>query len=457
MSIRKSEGVTESERLLAHLCDNTFLKLWGYPNPYKDDGKELCDLLVVFEDTAFVFFDRTKPLAVDSDKDPLVQWQRWKKKVIDAQIRTASGAQRYIASGRPIYVDNRLSQRLPTPSRPRLIHKVIVAHGAAEACEAASEANVYGSLAISYQDMGCETGQSSMPFFVSLDRNDPVHIFDTHNLPIILGELDTVWDISDYLEAKYSAISAYQILTYCGEEDLLAHYFLNYDEDKNKHFIGTKDDDITGVAIGEEEWRDFVNSKTYERTKRANEESYLWDRLLQKTSENALNGVLLGHSPLFERRSAIHEMAKEPRFSRRALAKHMLTAIEKFPEPEGKLIRNISLMPSIEPGKRYLFLQFWAPEDVRKQDDYREKRQTLLEIACGAAKNKFPDIKTMVGIAVDAPKYATELAEDFLLMDCSQWDEEHRKRYEELNQGFAFFESGAQQIQKSATRFVPTD
>lgn len=41
----KSTGVTETERLLAEFCERSFLKLWSYPNPFKDDGHELCDLL----------------------------------------------------------------------------------------------------------------------------------------------------------------------------------------------------------------------------------------------------------------------------------------------------------------------------------------------------------------------------------------------------------------------------
>lgn len=32
----KSSGVTATERMLAEFCDKTFLKLWSYPNPYKD-------------------------------------------------------------------------------------------------------------------------------------------------------------------------------------------------------------------------------------------------------------------------------------------------------------------------------------------------------------------------------------------------------------------------------------
>jgi hypothetical protein len=41
MEIKKSQGVTETEKLLSELCENTFLKLWSFPNPFKADGKEL--------------------------------------------------------------------------------------------------------------------------------------------------------------------------------------------------------------------------------------------------------------------------------------------------------------------------------------------------------------------------------------------------------------------------------
>ena len=55
MIIKKSEGVTSTERTLADICENTFLKLWSYPNPCKDNGKELCDLIAVFDNSVFIF------------------------------------------------------------------------------------------------------------------------------------------------------------------------------------------------------------------------------------------------------------------------------------------------------------------------------------------------------------------------------------------------------------------
>ena len=453
MAITKSKGVTETERLLADLCDRTFLKLWSYPNPIKDDGHELCDLLAVFEKHVFIFFDRDKKLAHTSEKDPQVLWDRWKRNVIDAQTKTAHGAERYISSGRSIYLDGK--RQIPFPLsidvNEMVIHKIIIAHGAKEACKNFSEANIYGSLAIEY----CGgRNHSQHPFMICIDKENPVHVFDSHNLPIIFNELDTVFDFSMYLDSKLQAIATLDSLMYCGEEDLLAHYYANFDENAKRHFIGTKDTGINAVMIGEGEWKGFIALDQYKNTKNANQVSYLWDELLQKTSQNSLTGKLLGHDPL-SGRSAIHEMAKEPRFMRRALSEKILQVIQSFPEPTDVMMRHMSFMPSFSSNKGYVFLQLLTSESIRSQSDYREKRQTILEVACGAAKNKFPDLKVVVGIAINAPKYVKENSEDFLLMDCDDWTEERKAYYEELNNGWYFFRTSSLiQTQNVAKEFL---
>ena len=453
MAITKSKGITETERLLADLCDRTFLKLWSYPNPIKDDGHELCDLLAVFEKHVFIFFDRHKKLAHTFEKSPQVIWDRWKRNVVDAQIKTAHGAERYITSGRSIYLDGK--RQVPFPLsidvNEMVIHKIIIAHGAKEACENFSDANVYGSLAVEYSS---SHNQSQYPFMICIDKENPVHLFDSHNLPIIFNELDTVFDFSMYLDSKLQAIAALDSLIYCGEEDLLAHYYANFDENAKRHFIGTKDTSINAVMIGEGEWKGFIELDLYKNTKHANEISYLWDELLQKTSQNSLTGNLLGHDPL-SGRSAIHEMAKEPRFMRRALSEKILQVIHSFPEPTGDMMRHISFMPSFSTNKGYVFLQLLTSKSIRNEPDYREKRQTILEIACGAAKNKFPDLKVVVGIAINAPKYVKENSEDFLLMDCEGWTEERKSYYEELNNEWNFFRTSSLiQTQNVAKEFL---
>lgn len=152
--------------------------------------------------------------------------------------------------------------------------------------------------------------------------------------------------------------------------------------------------------------------------------------------------------------SALHEMAREPRFSRRALSEAMLASIRNFPETDAPLMRNLSFMPSFYEGVGYVFLQLKVLQKGDYDNEYRPKRRAMLEIACGAARNKFPLLRKVIGIAIDAPKFPGTDAEDFALLDCSDWTEEQAAHYREANEGFGFFESSSlQQTQRRVTDF----
>ena len=454
MGIVKSEGVTPTEKLLADLCERSFLKLFSYPNPFKDDRHELCDLLAVFEDHVFIFFDRQNLAFCKEGNDPLLNWKRWKKEAIDAQIRTAHGAERYIESGRGIFLDKDLT--LPFPfaiDREKMtVHKIIVAHGAKDACERFATDNVYGSLAIYYGD---GIPDLPFPFLVNIDKGRPVHVFDSHNLTVIFNELDTFYDLSSYLDAKIDAIQRYDGLVYCGEEDLLAHYFSNFDESKSKHFIGTSERDINFIAIGEGEWKSFIEGEVYKNKKSADKVSYFWDELIQKTCQNALDGTLVGNSTPLAGRSAIHEMAKEPRFNRRALSEHMIQAISNFPDSEQPIMRHVAFMSSFYDDKGYVFLQLKVDGITDYENVYRPKKQALLEIACGAARNMLGHLKTVIGIAIDAPKFTKKNSEDFILMDCSNWSNDRSEQYEKANTDLNFFKSNSLTMQRKLVAEFP--
>src|SRR3990167_8479374 len=457
--IEKSSGVTVTEKMLAEFCEQSFLKLWSYPNPHKDDGHELCDLLAVFGDTVFIFFDRESELPEPSKKDRQVLWERWKRNVIDRQVRTAHGAERYIRSGRSIFLDAKREKPFPVPfdKDKAVVHKIIVAHGAKEACEQASPQNVYGSLAITYTETD---GGPTHPFHIEIDKHNPVHVLDSHNMPIVLRELDTVSDFSAYLDEKARASAAFDYLSYCGEEDLLGHYLVNYDAATKRHVIGPKGKDrgnFNGVMIGEGEGWDFVQTRSEEQTKNEDRISYFWDKLIQRTCQNSLEGTLGGNSNIACGESAIYEMVKEPRFMRRALSERILRAVERFPDT-GLFSRQVTFLPSFEPNVGYVLLQLRVPEEFRAAADFREKRQTLLEIACGAAKNKFPNLVKVIGIGVEAPKFSGgTVAEDFILMPCETWPDERKTYYEELNREWNFFGTSAlRQFNDRVTQFVPT-
>ncbi len=456
MVINKSSGVTNTERMLAEFCERSFLKLWSYPNPCKDDGRELCDLLAVFGEYVFIFFDRANQLPEVPDKNPQVLWDRWKRNVIDRQVKTAHGAERYIRSGRPIFLDAKGTTPFPLTIDPQkaVVHKIIVAHGAKEACEQASEQNIYGSLAITY----CESdGGSTHPFHIEIDKRNPVHIFDSHNLPIVLGELDTVSDLSDYLDEKLRAVAKFDSLVYCGEEDLLGHYLLNYDKTTEQHIIGTKRDDVNGVMIGEGEWHDFIKTDLYKNTKNEDRVSYFWDELIQRTCQNALDGTLRGNSDLLRGESAIFDMVKEPRFIRRSLADKIRRTVVNFPDHPSQLTRQVTFLPSYRPDVGYVFFQLRVPDAMRMEPDYLDKRRTLLEIACGAARNKFAHLTKVIGIGMDAPKFAGDTnSEDFILLPCETWTDETRAYYDELNREWNFFATPQlAQYNDHVTQFVP--
>lgn len=208
--IKKSLGLTQTEKILAELCDKTFLKLWSYPNPFTENHKEICDLLVVFEDDVFIFFVREKNLNPLVSESGLIYWERWKRTVIDKQIITCYGAERYLRSGKKIFLDQSGKEPFPLEFKKDKvnIYKIIIAHGAEHACKEMSQDNINGSLAISY----CDSKIFDKPFCITLSRENPIHILDSFNIGIILQELDTICDFRWYLEEKENAIKKYSIL-----------------------------------------------------------------------------------------------------------------------------------------------------------------------------------------------------------------------------------------------------
>jgi hypothetical protein len=65
--------------------------MWSYANPFKSDGKELCDLIAVFENHVFLFFDRESRTFDTSSHDINIIWERWKKTAIPNASSAQSG------------------------------------------------------------------------------------------------------------------------------------------------------------------------------------------------------------------------------------------------------------------------------------------------------------------------------------------------------------------------------
>ena len=101
------------------------------------------------------FFDREIILDIPENHNEFaVKWKRWKRNVIDKQIATANGAERYLKNGHKIFLEKGLVTEMPIKYNAKniVVHKIIIANGAERACKKFSEQNINGSLVISYSD-----------------------------------------------------------------------------------------------------------------------------------------------------------------------------------------------------------------------------------------------------------------------------------------------------------------
>jgi len=137
MILHKSEGVSSSEKYLKNKCEKTFLSLWSYPNLYTQEqkGKELCDVLVLFEDHICIFSD--KYCDFQEDKPINVAWNRWFRHTIRNASKQIMGAERYLRKKLPVFLDAKNTQIFPLSiniTEKTKIHRIIIARGIKKAC-----------------------------------------------------------------------------------------------------------------------------------------------------------------------------------------------------------------------------------------------------------------------------------------------------------------------------------
>ena len=138
-------GVTEAERYLQQLADRTFLTLWSYAGVYRDqrtgggasEGKEVCDLLVVFQDHVLIFSD--KDCAFPDTGDLALDWSRWYRRAVQKSAEQLWGAERWIRQfPERLFLDRSCTKPfpidLPGPATAKF-HRIVVAHDASRRCQ----------------------------------------------------------------------------------------------------------------------------------------------------------------------------------------------------------------------------------------------------------------------------------------------------------------------------------
>ena len=251
--VYRQEGITPGERYLKDLCDRTFLSLWSYPGLYRDqgktsreaDGKELADLLVVFENDIIIFSDKHCDFPGTGDVD--VDWARWFRNSVLGGASQVWGAERWLrAHPERVFTDRKCSKPFPVPI-PRgtaaRFHRIVVAHGSSQRCAQFFGGDSSWSCMIAPRIIGNQhllrSSEGGLPFQVG--QLDPsrgfVHVLDDTALWVLLTSLDTVGDFLRYLRRKEDFISSGRLAAAAGEEDLLAYYLENVGPDGGHDFV----------------------------------------------------------------------------------------------------------------------------------------------------------------------------------------------------------------------------
>ena len=435
--IQRNDGVTHAERYLKKLCDKTFLSLWSYPGVYRDqgrsglagDGKEVCDLLVVFEGHVIIFSD--KDCAFPNTGDIDLDWSRWFRRAVEASAKQVWGAERWINQfPNRLFLDRACTQpfplTLPAPASAKF-HRIVVAHDSVERCKQEFGGGS-GSLMITPDITGnahyTKRVDGGTPFAIGqLDLSRGfVHVLDDVALRILLSTLDTVTDFVAYLTQKEHFIKSGQLTGATGEEDLLAYYLTCTDGAGGHGFILPEGHDH--LVIGEGAWEGFAHSPQRLAQLDVNDISYTWDRLIE-----SFNGHFFARTQYFasapdadNHNQIMRFLAGEPRTRRRLLSRSLLEVIHARP----KWFRRARVFFPSHPGDPfYVFLVLDQPSDV-PYEQYREARRALLEAYCMVTKLKYPHALDIVGIATEPASEDMNVSEDAAYFNGREWTSEEQ-------------------------------
>lgn len=427
MIVKKSDGVSASEKKLIALGYNTFLQLWSYPNPYKKHicGKELCDLLVVFEDDIIIFSD--KDCHYDDTIDPQIAWRRWYNKAIKKSFDQLYGAKSWIINHtNEITLDAK--GQIPFPLEIRItpatrIHLIAVAHGASNACKKAFSGGD-GGLIINTTIVGdMHKNESCIPFHVGLPSNseeDFIHIFDDASYATVLQELDTIRDFVKYLEARKQLLLS-KIIIAASENELLAQHIdglTRRDKAVLQRFAKEK---YSLISFEEGFYQDLVSSKEYRIWKSELKKSYFWDDLLKDTFRFIENGQSYSTNldSIQDQSKLFYRLAAEDREHRLALSDGFLSFFSNT--PSGYRGTRV-LYQNDNPNTCYVLLLLPRLSNTT-YEEYRKIRSDMLSDYCKIIKIDFPDVIHIIGVAHEGQneEYSSE---DFIYLDTTNWTED---------------------------------
>lgn len=389
--------MTATEKLLEELCERSFLSMWSHANPVRTDNqKELCDLLVVNKPYLLIF--SVKAIDIDEGVDFKVAVDRWMRKAIQDSAKQLYGAERAISRGVAIASADRSHPILIEEFQTYRTFRIGVAIGRGE------------RFPLLHGDLG----------------KGFVHTFDEISLPIILGELDTVSDFTEYLSAKEAYFLKGKRLISDGEENMLAVY-LNQ---------GRKFPDSHDVLIVEPEvWNQFIQKGEVIRKKRDDAESYVWDNMLNEFYRDHKEGLLYHAEGFKNMEYALRIMSKENRFERRILSHELLDVIGFNGKPAAK-----SRIVSSQAKITYVYLLGLHDESNR------ESRMKELELRCLVARSIIKNQPVVIGIATNPYTKGAGHSYDLCFLEITEWTDEKERIATQIKEELGYFRQMATKV-----------
>lgn len=423
MVVEKSEGLTESEKRLAALGYQTFLKLWSYPNPYKLqlNGKELCDLLIVFDSHIIIFSD--KDCVYGSSSNPQVDWRRWYKRAIQKSAEQLVGAKNWITRYPDrIAIDAKCVKKLPlkiTITPETKFYLIAIAHGAREQCKVHFSGGD-GGLLINNRIIGnMHIDEDCEPFCIGKildDSQNFIHVFDDASYTNVLRELDTIQDFIRYLDARQTLLTCKGVIAE-SENEILAQHLCGVVKG-NACILQEISKKYSDICFEEGLLDELRQSEIYLNWRKKMRKSYFWDELLQKTFFFIENGLSASTtSPTIQEQSELFKrMAREDRFHRYCLSKGFLSFLSTI-DPNYRGTR-VLFNPS-EPDSCYLL--FLLPrKEYMSDEEYRSVRKEMLMDYCAITKVEYPEVSHIIGVAHESSE-GQYTSEDFIYLDATEW------------------------------------
>jgi len=370
-----------------------------------------------------------------------IAWSGWIKRAVGHAAKQAKGAERWITNfSDRIFLDRNCTKPfpidLPQPE-DRIIHRVVVAKGVAEACRdhfPDSSGSLIIRPAIKAEAHWSQVSGAIEPFAIGdLDPSGSfVHVIDETALDIILGELDTIRDFTDYLEKRATFIRSGRLLEAHGEENLLAYYAIRINDDGDHDFV--PDNERDQIIVDRSHYKNFVKDPQYIVKKKADEISYFWDMLIEAFTTHMLDGTsitLSGYDfELKKNELGVRYMALQKRFARRNLGRAVADALERGKTTDRFFRLMISPPEAKESDTAFFLFTFkyldWM-EDKGGYEKYRKVRSNIAQVYAKGVLERFSHLNWVIGISREPPDQGRGISEDLIYAEQHEWSDEERQ------------------------------